>query len=70
MADSSPKAKGKRTVKPVYVIMSVADDDGNTIRLAKENVTVHSTHKDAGDVLDAMDAGTLPAGSFYKRIAL
>ena len=69
MADTEKK-KGTRTVKPVYVIMSVADDNGNTIALAKENVTVHSVHKDAGDVLDALDAGSLPAGSFYKRIAL
>jgi hypothetical protein len=69
MADA-PKSKGTRTVKPVYVILSVTDDNGSTINLSKDNVTVHSVHKDAGEVLDALDTGTLPAGSFYKRIAL
>ncbi len=68
MADA--KAKKTRTVKPVYVVMQVKDDAGNTIKLSKENVTVLSTHKDAGELLDMLDTGGLPDGAFYKRIAL
>ena len=64
------KEKQKRTVKPVYAIMSVQDSNGNTMDLTKENVTIHSVEKNADAVLDALDAGELPAGSFYKRIAL
>ncbi len=68
MADA--KAKKTRTTKPVYVVMQVEDNDGNVIKLAKENVTVLSVHKDAGELLDKLDAGGLPEGAFYKRIAL
>jgi len=70
MADDTPKKKQTRTVKPVYAIMSVQDNSGNTIDLTKENVTIHSVEKNADAVLDALDAGSLPSGSFYKRIAL
>ncbi|KKN03637.1 hypothetical protein LCGC14_1105650 [marine sediment metagenome] len=69
MADEK-KAKKTRTVKPVYVVLQVTDDAGNTIKLTKENVAVVSTHKDAGELLDMLDAGGLPEGAFYKRIAL
>ena len=68
MADE--KKKATRTVKPVYAFMSVKDDNGSIISLTKENVTVHSVEKNADAVLDALDAGSLPSGSFYKRIAL
>jgi len=68
MADERKKAT--RTVKPVYAIMSVEDNDGNTISVTKENVKIHSVMKNADDVLEALDAGNLPAGTFYKRIAL
>lgn len=64
------KAKKTRTVKPVYVVMQVKDDNDNIVKLTKENVTVLSTHKDAGELLDQLDAGGLPEGAFYKRIAL
>lgn len=76
MADEKNVAGGKvaakktRTVKPVYAIMSVQDNEGKTLNITKENVTVHAVEKDADAVLDALDAGTLPAGSFYKRISL
>jgi len=68
MADE--KRKQTRTVKPVYAIMSVEDNDGNTIAVTKENVKIHSVMKNADDVLEALDTGNLPAGTFYKRIAL
>lgn len=72
MADEKKTAKATRTrtVKPVYAIMSVQDENGQTMNLTKENVTVHAVEKDAEAVLEALEAGTLPAGSFYKRIAL
>jgi hypothetical protein len=69
-ATKSYAPKKTRTVKPVYAIMSVQDENGATLNLTKENVTIHSVEKNADDVLDAMDAGTLPTGTFYKRIAL
>lgn len=67
-----PKVKPKitRTVRPVYAIMSVTDDDGKVIKLTKENVTIHRVEKEADTVLELLDSGTLPLGSFYKRIAL
>jgi len=68
MADE--KAKQKRTVKPVYAIMSIVDDAGQTLDVNRENVTVHEVVKSADDVLDMLEAGTVPKGAFYKRIAL
>ena len=50
--------------------MSVTDGQGNQLQLTQENVTIHSTHKDANEVLDILDVGAMPAGTFYKRIAL
>jgi hypothetical protein len=64
------KKKATRTVKPVYAVMSVEDNEGNTIALTKENVTIHQVVKNADDLLDILDSGSLPAGTFYKRIAL
>jgi hypothetical protein len=64
------KGKGTRTVKPVYAVMSVQDDSGQTIKISKDNVTVHSVHKDADELLKRLDGDGLPKGSFYKRIAL
>ena len=69
MADEGKK-KITRIAKPVYAIMSVQDNAGNTLDITKENVTIHSVEKNADAVLDALDAGNLPTGSFYKRIAL
>jgi len=69
--DTVEAAKKTRTIRPVYAIMSVKDADGNAVMgLTKENLTVHSTHKDAEDVLGMLENGTLPPGSFYKRIPL
>jgi|TARA_R110000803_G_scaffold143461_2_gene209512 hypothetical protein len=62
--------KKTRTTKPIYAIMSVTDGQGNQLQLTQENVTIHSTHKDANEVLDILDVGAMPAGTFYKRIAL
>lgn len=70
MADDAPKKKGTRTVKPVYAIMSVEDNEGKTLAVTKENVTIHQVVKNADDLLEIMDSGGLPAGTFYKRIAL
>lgn len=71
MAEGSKIAPKKtRTSRPVYAVMSVVDDAGNTVNVTKENVTVHSVHKDADALLSALEAGSLPKGSFYKRIAL
>jgi len=72
MADTKAenKTKATRTVKPVYAIMSVQDNEGKTLAITKENVTIHTVEKNADAVLDALDTGSLPAGSFYKRIAL
>jgi hypothetical protein len=68
--DAKSKTKGTRTVKPVYVVMQVKDDNGNVIDLTKENVHVVSVHKNSDELLDILDGDGLPAGSFYKRIAL
>tara|TARA_Y100000296_G_scaffold82229_1_gene111034 strand:+ start:1817 stop:2041 length:225 start_codon:yes stop_codon:yes gene_type:complete len=64
------RAKGTRTTKPVYVIMQVRDNDGSIMDLTKENVEIISVHKDAGEVLEALDGGALSAGTFYKRVPL
>ena len=70
MADEDKgKTKKTRTVKPIYAIMQVKDDEGNVIALSKENVTILSVHKDAEEVLAKLDSGFAP-GTFYKRIAL
>ena len=69
MADEV-KRKITRTVKPVYAVMSVEDNDGNTLHLSKENVTIHQVVKNADDLLEIMESRGLPAGTFYKRIAL
>jgi hypothetical protein len=65
------KQKGKRTVKPVYAVMSITGSDGKQIQgITKESVTIHSVHKNSDELLDMLDSGGLPAGTFYKRIAL
>ena len=64
------KTRFTRTQRPVYAIMSVQDNDGQDLGFTKENVTIHRVEKNAESVLEALDAGSLPKGSFYKRIAL
>jgi len=68
--DKVKKARQARTPKPVYAVMVVKDNDGNTINLSKENVEILSVHKDADALLNLLDSGGLPNGSFYKRISL
>tara|TARA_Y100000034_G_scaffold112956_1_gene147439 strand:- start:12 stop:227 length:216 start_codon:yes stop_codon:yes gene_type:complete len=70
MADETAKKKITRTVKPVYVVMQVKDNEGNVISLTKENVDILSVHKNSDELLDILDSGGLPEGSFYKRVAL
>ena len=67
MADKDTSAK-TRKARPVYAIMSVTDTDGKPLMLTKENVTIHSVHKDADEVLEMLEAGHAP-GTFHKRIA-
>tara|TARA_Y100000296_G_C5027536_1_gene183058 strand:+ start:70 stop:282 length:213 start_codon:yes stop_codon:yes gene_type:complete len=64
------KAKASRTAKPVFAVMTVRDDAGNVINLTKENVEIVSIHKNAEELLSVLDGAGLPAGSFFKRIAL
>ena len=64
------KAKASRTAKPVFAVMTVRDDAGNVINLTKENVEIVSIHKNAEEWLSVLDGAGLPAGSFFKRIAL
>ena len=59
-----------RTAKPVFAVMTVHDEDGNAMRVHKEQVTVHSVHKNAEELLELMDTGSLPTNSFYKLIKL
>ncbi len=68
MADE--KKKATRTVKPVYAVMSVKDNEGNAMDVDRENVTVHGVYKNADELLGVLEGAGLPAGSFYKRIAL
>ncbi len=68
MADA--KAKKTRTVKPVYVVMQVRDNEGNVLVLTKENVTVLGAYKSADDLLSILEGEGLAEGAFYKRIAL
>jgi hypothetical protein len=70
MADAkSDKPKQKRTIKPVYVVFRVTDNNGSVIHLTKDNVEVIAVHKDADSLLTLMDSG-LEEGCFYKRVAL
>ena len=70
MAEASKTPK-KRNSRPLYAVMSITDDDGKVLTsVTKENVTVHSVHKDSDELLDMLDSGAMPAGTFYKRIAL
>jgi len=69
MADDR-KAKNTRIVKPVFAVMTVRDNDGKVINFAKENVEIVSIHKNAEELLSVLDNAGLPAGSFFKRIAL
>ena len=50
--------------------MTVKDDDGNVLDLRTENVTVLSVHKNADELIEVLDGGSLAKGTFYKRIAL
>ena len=64
------KTKTTRTVKPVFAVMTVRDNEGKVINLSKENVEIVSIHKNAEELLSVLDGAGLPAGSFFKRIAL
>ena len=64
------KMKTTRTVKPVFAVMTVRDNEGKVINLSKENVEIVSIHKNAEELLSVLDGAGLPAGSFFKRIAL
>lgn len=68
MADTKPKAT--RTVKPVFAVMSVNDKDGNALDVHKDQVQVHGVYKNAEELLEIMESGGLPAGTFYKLIKL
>ena len=67
MADEKKPTK-PRKVRPVYVVMSIDDGQGGFIDGSK--LTVHEAHKDSDALLEALDAGGLGDGRFYKRIAL
>tara|TARA_R100000687_G_C6295306_1_gene93328 strand:- start:46 stop:255 length:210 start_codon:yes stop_codon:yes gene_type:complete len=69
MAEASKTPK-KRTSRPLYAVMSITGEDGKVLPVTKENVTIHSVHKDSDELLDMLDSGSMPAGTFYKRIAL
>jgi hypothetical protein len=70
MAEASHTPK-KRNRAPLYAVMSITDSEGKVVTSAtKEQVTIHSVHKDSDELLDLMDSGKLSAGTFYKRIAL
>tara|TARA_R110000751_G_scaffold281707_1_gene384709 strand:+ start:62 stop:271 length:210 start_codon:yes stop_codon:yes gene_type:complete len=64
------KKKLTRTARPVFAVMSIKDVDGNPIKVYKEQVTVHSVHKDAEELLELVESGTLPTNSFYVRIKM
>ena len=64
------KMKTTRTVTPVFAVMTVRDNEGKVINLSKENVEIVSIHKNAEELLSVLDGAGLPAGSFFKRIAL
>ena len=68
MADK--KESKTRVAKPIYAVMIVNDDNGNVVKLTKENVTVISCHKNADDLLEILEGDGLPEGAFYKRIAV
>jgi|TARA_R110000823_G_C15652271_1_gene471102 hypothetical protein len=59
-----------RTAKPVFAVMTVNDEDGNPMRVHKEQVIVHSVHKNAEELLELMDDNKLPPNSFHKLIKL
>ena len=64
------KKKLTRTARPVFAVMSIKDVDGNPIKVYKEQATVHSVHKDAEELLELVESGTLPTNSFYVRIKM
>ena len=70
MAEGSATKPSKKTrsAKPVYAVMSVANGDGPAI--TKEDVTIHNVYKNSDDLLDRLEGGGLPEGTFYKRLAL
>ncbi len=72
MGEERPVEKKKitRTAKPEFAILSVKDNAGQTIDIPKENVTVHQVVNNADLLVDALDSGSHPKGSFYIRIPL
>ena len=61
MAEASHTPK-KRNSRPLYAVMSITDSEGKVVTSAtKEQVTIHSVHKDSDELLDLMDSGNLTA---------
>ena len=74
MADQKTPApgttkSGRKTPKkrPVFVVMQMIGDDGQPVKVAKENFKLIAVTRDAGMALDVMDSGN-HAHAFYKKV--
>lgn len=56
---------GAGKARPLYILMQVRDDDGNVMKIDKDQVTIVACSRNAGDVLDQLDGDD--NGVFYKK---
>lgn len=68
MTEGEKKTRAQQKPRPIYLVMSVKDENGNVLAINKDNVTVHVASRDTHAVLDAMDSGI--QGSFYKQVVV
>ena len=61
------KARKAPKKRPVFVVMQQLGDDGQPVKVSKENFKLITVTRDAGSALDIMDSGN-HAHAFYKKV--
>lgn len=73
MTEDTPAAGGKKQrakqkPRPVYIVLTVKDKNGNVLDISKDDVDILVATRDTGTILEAIDAGA--AGSVYKQVVV
>ena len=63
------RARSPSVAKPAFVVMQITDENGQPQAFDKKRVKVLAVERDAGKVLEAIDAGDY-TDAFYLRIVV
>lgn len=69
MADAAPKKtrkpQGPRVAKPIYILVTYKDENGNTVPLAQERVSITAV-KDPVEVIKMFQNGGMNGAAFVS----